>query len=142
MADRLKDDPWLPPPSGGAHLIYARPGGDVRNRKWSLLGCAGLYRAEIEALKAFLTRQDDGGVRLTWRRNPRTRCHGAPSSSAPPTMTSAFRTILPGSAGSLPCPSTTGATCSRTFNPSVPSYGPRHSLGGAKAARPQHCHGR
>ena len=31
---------------------------------------AGLNRAEIEALKAFLTRQDDGGVRLSWRRNP------------------------------------------------------------------------
>ena len=31
---------------------------------------AGLYRAEIEALKAFLTRQDDGGVRLAHRRNP------------------------------------------------------------------------
>ena len=30
---------------------------------------AGLYSAEIEALKAFLSRQDDGGVRLSWRRN-------------------------------------------------------------------------
>ena len=38
---------------------------------------SGSNRAELESLKAFMTRQDDGGVRLAYRRNPepmRRRC--------------------------------------------------------------------
>ena len=31
---------------------------------------AGAHRAEIQSLKAFLTRQDDGATRLAYRRNP------------------------------------------------------------------------
>ena len=31
---------------------------------------AGARRADVESLKAFLSRTDDGSVRLTWRRNP------------------------------------------------------------------------
>ena len=33
---------------------------------------AGTSRAELEAMKSFLTRQDDGSVRLAYRRNPET----------------------------------------------------------------------
>ena len=33
---------------------------------------AGASRAELEALKAFITRQDDGNVRLAWRKNAET----------------------------------------------------------------------
>ena len=63
------------------------------------------------------------GVRLSWRRN---RC--LPND---PTGLRRF----------APVPSTTGATCSRTLNPSVPNYGPRHSQwwrqGGQSAALPR-----
>lgn len=30
----------------------------------------GIYKAEIEALKSFISRTDDGAVRLVWRKNP------------------------------------------------------------------------
>ena len=51
---------------------------DPKNRAEALQGrviveaaeLTGLYKAEIESLKAFISRQDDGGVRLAWRRNP------------------------------------------------------------------------
>ena len=33
---------------------------------------AGSGRADLESLKAFLTRTDDGSVRLAYRRNPET----------------------------------------------------------------------
>ncbi len=59
----------------GLHLA-AEP----KTRAESLLGrvivecgeMAGSTRAELESLKAFITRQDDGAVRLSYRRNPET----------------------------------------------------------------------
>lgn len=51
---------------------------DNKERTESLLGkvlveaseLAGSNRAELESLKAFLSRTDDGGIRLAYRRNP------------------------------------------------------------------------
>ena len=59
----------------GLHLAA-----DPKNRAEALLGrviveaseMAGSNRAELESLKAFITRQDDGAVRLAYRRNPET----------------------------------------------------------------------
>ena len=53
---------------------------DPKSRAEALLGrviveaseMAGSNRAELESLKAFITRQDDGAVRLSYRRNPET----------------------------------------------------------------------
>ena len=59
----------------GLHLAA-----DPKTRAESLLGrvivecgeMAGSTRAELNSLKAFITRQDDGAVRLAYRRNPET----------------------------------------------------------------------
>ena len=53
-------------------------GSDTKTRVEALQGraiveigeMAGARRADVESLKAFLSRTDDGSVRLTWRRNP------------------------------------------------------------------------
>ena len=57
----------------GLHLAA-----DTKQRTEALLGkvlveaseLAGSNRAELESLKAFLSRTDDGGIRLAYRRNP------------------------------------------------------------------------
>ena len=59
----------------GLHLAF-----DPKARAEALLGrviveaseMAGATRADLESLKAFLTRTDDGSVRLAYRRNPET----------------------------------------------------------------------
>ena len=86
---------------------------------------SGSTRAEVESMKGFLARQDDGAVRLTYRRDP-IDLPAAASSSARPTTPAVSRTT----------PLGTAASC-RSGNGRGPSQDPefRQRISGATVGR-------
>ena len=97
---------------------------------------AGSTQADLARLKAFLSRTDDGGIRLAYRRNPEPR----PRRAVLVGSTNDFR-CLPNDRAVLddsfrsPSRPVMSNTCGRGSTNAGSNYGPKHSIGIARVRR-------